>query len=65
MAPRDPTADIATPAAFADAVAKLAAPLGLDLAAITWKITPDKGATVTIRLVSEGAQLPLFTGNGR
>jgi hypothetical protein len=57
--------DIATPAAFADAVAKLAAPLGLELAAITWKVTPDKGATVTVRLVSESAQLGLFTEHGR
>lgn len=52
--------DIATPAAFADAVAKLAAPLGLDVAAITWKVTPDKGSTVTVRLVSETPQLSLF-----
>jgi hypothetical protein len=58
-------ADIATPAAFTEAVAKLGAPLGLELSAITWKLTPDKGATVTIKLVSESAQLPLFTGNGR
>jgi hypothetical protein len=54
-------ADISTPAAFADAIAKLAAPLGLDLAAITWKVTPDKGSTVTVRLVSESPQLSLFT----
>lgn len=54
-------ADISTPAAFAEAVAKLGAPLGLDLDSITWKISTDKGATVTIRLVSESAQLSLFT----
>lgn len=54
-------ADISTPAAFAEAIAKVAAPLGLDLAAITWKVTPDKGSTVTIRLVSEAPQLSLFT----
>jgi hypothetical protein len=54
-------ADISTPAAFAEAVAKVAAPLGLDLAAITWKVTPDKGSVVTIRLVSETPQLALFT----
>ena len=52
--------DIATPAAFADAIAKLAAPLGLDLNAITWKVTPDRGSVVTVRLVSETAQLSLF-----
>jgi hypothetical protein len=56
-----PRADIATPAAFADAVAKVAAPLGLELAAITWKVTPDKGSVVSIRLVSETPQLALFT----
>jgi hypothetical protein len=55
------TPDIGTPAAFADAIAKVAAPLGLDLAAITWKVTPDKGSVVTIRLVSETPQLSLFT----
>lgn len=53
--------DIGTPAAFAEAIAKVAAPLGLELAAITWKVTPDKGSVVTIRLVSETAQLALFT----
>jgi hypothetical protein len=52
---------ITTPAAFAEAIAKLAAPLGLELDSTTWKITADKGATVTIRLVSESAQLSLFT----
>jgi hypothetical protein len=52
--------DISTPAAFAEAIAKLAAPLGLDVSAITWKVTPDKGSTVTIRLVSETPQLSLF-----
>jgi hypothetical protein len=56
-----PHPDISTPAAFADAVAKLAAPLGLDVGAITWKVTPDKGSVVTIRLVSETPQLSLFT----
>jgi hypothetical protein len=54
-------ADISTPAAFAEAIAKVAAPLGLELAAITWKVTPDKGSVVTIRLVSEAPQLSLFT----
>jgi hypothetical protein len=53
--------DISTPAAFAEAIAKLAAPLGLDVAAITWKVTPDKGSTVTVRLVSETPQLSLFS----
>lgn len=53
--------DIATPAAFAEAIAKLAAPLGLELAAITWKVTPDKGSAVTVRLTSETPQLSLFT----
>ena len=53
------TADIATPAAFAEAVAKVAAPLELN--AITWKVTPDNGSTVTIRLVSETPQLSLFS----
>lgn len=57
-------ADIATPAAFAEAIAKVAAPLGLELAAITWKVTPDKGSVVTIRLVSETPQLSLFTETG-
>ena len=55
-----PPRDIATPAAFAEALAKLAAPLGLELAAITWKVTPDAGSTVTVRLVSETPQLSLF-----
>jgi hypothetical protein len=54
-------AAIATPAAFAEAIAKLAAPLSLELAAITWKVTPDHGSVVTIRLTSETAQLALFT----
>jgi hypothetical protein len=49
-----------TPAAFADAIAKLAAPLGLELDAITWKVTPDRGSVVTVRLVSETPQLSLF-----
>lgn len=56
-----PSADIATPAAFAEAIAKIAAPLGLELAAITWKVTPDNGSVVTIRLTSETPQLSLFT----
>lgn len=55
-----PKADIATPAAFADAVAKVGAPLGLELDAITWKVTPDHGSVVTVRLVSETPQLALF-----
>lgn len=54
-------ADISTPAAFSEAIAKVAAPLGLEVAAITWKVTPDKGSTVTIRLISESPQLALFT----
>jgi hypothetical protein len=55
------TTNIATPAAFAEAVAKLGAPLGLDLDSITWRISTDKDAVVTIRMVSESAQLALFT----
>jgi hypothetical protein len=52
--------NITSPAGFAEAIAKLGAPLGLELTAITWKVTPDKGSTVTIRLQSETAQLSLF-----
>ena len=53
--------NIGTPSAFADAIAKLAAPLGLELGAITWKVTPDKGSVVTIRMTSETPQLSLFS----
>lgn len=60
-----PNGDIGTPAAFADAIAKIAAPLRLEVAAITWRVTPDKGSTVTIRLASESPQLALFTDNAR
>jgi hypothetical protein len=54
-------ADIASPAGFAEAIAKAAAPLGLDLDTITWKVTNDRGSVVTIRLVSETPQLALFS----
>jgi hypothetical protein len=58
------TANITSPAAFAEAIAKLGAPLGLELTAITWKVTPDNGSVVTVRLQSETPQLSLF-GDGR
>jgi hypothetical protein len=45
---------------FEEAVAKLAAPLGLTLEATTWRHTPGRPTVVTIRLVTEADQLALF-----
>jgi hypothetical protein len=47
-------------AEFEDAVAKLAAPLGLDVAQTTWRHTAGKPTVVTVKLTTESDQLELF-----
>jgi hypothetical protein len=51
---------ITTITEFEEALAKLAAPLGLDVAQTTWRHTQGKPSVVTVKLTTETDQLELF-----